>query len=324
MAINFRAFYRWALPGNYSEPGTDGEKVLHSLMLILDAYDQIQKDRLTARFPSYAGDSALALIGADRGIIRGRAETTAHYAARLIPWRYPRGHRVRGNAFALLEQISEYFGGGFEIYTIQDNGLDFIRAADGTESVGSAGDWDWDSTTVTTGPYRFWVVIDGTNLISPTPAYGDPTLYGGQHGDSANAVGHTGISADDVNAIRRMLRGRAWKPAGTRAMWAILSFDGTEVAPEGLYGKWSTNAAGNYVAARSSAYRYWALDPTALIYAGDPTAFPSSSNMPGGGTYAGDPTSFPTSSPLVSAPVYAGNPANFPRSAKLIDDGSIP
>lgn len=323
MAINFRAFYRWALPGNYSEPGTDGEKVLHSLMLILDAYDQIQKDRLMARFPSYAGDSALALIGADRRIIRGRAETSEHYANRLIPWRYPCGHRVRGNAFALLEQISEYFGGGFELHTIQQNQTVFRRAADGTETTDLPGGWDWDGEPESKWA-RFWVVIDGTNLITETPDYGDPLLYGGQLGDSSYAVGHEGISADDVNAIRRLFRGRAWKPAGTRAMWAILSFDGSEPLPEGQWGRWARDdGTGNYEAARPAIYRYWALDPTALLYAGGFSLFPSSSDMPGGGTYAGDPASFPASATF-NGVVYAGNPARFPASAKLIDDGSIP
>lgn len=323
MALNFRSLYKWFLPGSYHVEDTDGEKVLYSLALIEDAFDQMARDRVEARFPSRAGESALALIGADRGIIRGRAETEEHYAARLIPWRYPRGHRVRGNAVALLEQIWEYFGGGFELHTIQDNGLSFSRSDVGDEAVSNYGGWDWDSATVTTGPYRFWIVIDGTSLITATPDYGDPLLYGGQHGDSSYAIGHEGISADDVNAIRRLFRGRAWKPAGTRAMWACVSFDGTDPVPEGLYGRWSVNAAGNYAACRSPDYRYWALDPTALLYSGV-QVFPDSADLPGGGTYAGDPASFPLSAVEPGGFVYAGNPARFLVSAKLVDDGSIP
>lgn len=327
MALTFRALYKWLLPGNYWAEGTDGEKVLHSLTMVLDAADQIQRDRLMCRFPSYAGDSALTLIGADRGILRGRAETSEHYAARLLAWRYPRGHRVRGNPFAVLEQIAEYFGGGFELRTEQQNGLRFVRAADGTESTTTSTTWDWDSLTnpdATDEWARGWIAIDGSGLITETPDWGDPALYGGQHGDSAYALGHEGVSADDVNAIRKLFRGRAWKPAGTRAMWAVVSLDGTWPTPAGAWGRWATDNAGNYEAARSPDYRYWALDPTALTYAGDPAAYPLSADTPDGGNEGGDPTAFPTSAALVGAAAYGGNPAKFLGSARLVDDGSIP
>lgn len=328
MALNFRALYRWMLPGNYTDDDTDGGKVLHSLALIDDAFDQIHRDRVEARFPTYAGESALALIGADRQIPRGRAETAEHYKARLRAWRYPRGHRTRGSAFALLEQIWEYFGGGFKLRTEQINQQQWLRAADGTESTATVGGWDWDSLI---DPAwldkwaRFWVVVDGTSLIEPTPDFGDPDLYGGQLGDSSYALGHTGVSADDVNAIRRLFRGRAWKPAGTRAMWAVVSVAGVEPLPEGAYGRWARDDGfGNYEAARDNVnQRYWALDPTALLYSGDPEAFPLSSDMPGGGTYGGDPDTFPASATFDGV-AYTGNPDNFPASARLVDDGSIP
>jgi hypothetical protein len=327
MALNFRALFRWMLPGNYTAPDTDGEKVLYSLALVKDAFSQIYRDRFEARFPSRAGESALALIGADRAILRGRSETKEHYADRLIAWRSPRGHRVRGNGFALLEQISEYFGGGFDMYTEQTNGFRFHRAADGTESSDTGSSWDWDSDT---NPdwgaqwSRFWIVIDGTDLIAETPAYGDAALYGGGRNDSSYAIGHTGVSADDVLALRKLFRGRAWKPAGTRAMWAVVSLDGTVPVPEGYWGRWARVDGTHYEAARNDLFRYWALDPTALQYAGSANFYPSSADMVGGGTEAGDPTSFPATSTLPSGKVYGGNPASFPVSARLVDDGSIP
>lgn len=280
---------------------------------------------LEARFPTRAGDSALALIGADRQIPRGRAETSANYAQRLLAWRYPRGHRVRGNAFALLEQISAYFGGGFQLSTIDTNPLQYVRAADGTESAAIYGPpWNWDGPVVDNRWGRFWILIDGADLITETPDYGDPALYGGQLGDSAYALGHDGVSADDVNAIRRLFRGRTWNPAGTRAEWAIVSFGGADPAPDGTWGRWAKDdGTGNYVANRDTSFRYWALSPTVNVYAGDPEAFPTSSDMPGGGTYEGDHAVFPEDSSL-GAWTYGGNPSKFPASAKLVDDGSIP
>ena len=64
MAISFRSLFRWMLPGNYTAPGTDGEKVLYSIALIDDCFERIDRESLTCRFPSKAGESALALIGA--------------------------------------------------------------------------------------------------------------------------------------------------------------------------------------------------------------------------------------------------------------------
>ena len=89
----------------------DGGLVLQSLAQLQDDYAARARAALEMRFPSRAADDALAELGRDRAIPRGRTETSAHYAARLIAWRYPRGHRTRGSAFALLEQVSEYFGG---------------------------------------------------------------------------------------------------------------------------------------------------------------------------------------------------------------------
>jgi hypothetical protein len=327
IVIRFFRHSQHQLPGNYMTPGTDGPLVKFSLDRVLDAFDEMMRQRLIARFPSYAGDSALALLGAARGILRGRAELASHYAQRLISWRYPRGHRVRGSGFALLEQISEYFGGGFDLNTEQHNALQFHRAADGTESTATVGGWDWDSGSLPNWNdrwARFWVVIDGTDLISATPDFGDANLYGGQLGDSSYAVGHEGVSADDVIAIRKLFRGRAWKPAGTRAMWAIISINGTTPNPGGDYERWGRLNATNYEAARDYVnQRYWALDPTALLYAGDPTRFALTSDMPGGGNYGGDDTMFPASE-VFNGTTYAGNPDLFPTSAKLIDDGSIP
>lgn len=323
---NFRQIFKFLLPAHFTTG--EGELVLIALSAVKDIFLTRIRAGLEARFPTKAGPSANALTGADRGIIKGRSETDAHYANRLVSWRYPKGHRVRGNGPALLEQIWEYFGGGFALNTEQHNAKQWHRAADGTETVATVGGWDWDSATLEDWNdkwARFWIVIDGTTLIEAAPDFGDADLYGGSLGNSAYAVGHTGVSADDVIAIRKLFRGRAWKPSGTRAMWAIVSLNGTTPNPEGAYERWARDdGAGNFEAARDTVnQRYWALDPTAALYSGDPALFPISADMPGGGTYGGDATVFPASATF-NGTVYAGNPALFPTSARLIDDGSIP
>src|SRR6187549_1469002 len=104
-----RSIYKFLVPSWLS--AGDGGLVLDTLTDQIDDSVEKMRESLVARFPTYAQDDALTLIGQDRLIPRGRAETSEHYAQRLIAWRYPRGHRVRGSAFALLNQVSEYFGG---------------------------------------------------------------------------------------------------------------------------------------------------------------------------------------------------------------------
>src|SRR6187455_2560539 len=109
MARTFRQLFRWLVPSWLAGEGAttedepaehhDGEKVLLSLAVIKDAWLESLRQGLNARFPSRGPETALALIGRDHGIVRGRDETAAHYAERLIAWRYPRGHRVRGSAY---------------------------------------------------------------------------------------------------------------------------------------------------------------------------------------------------------------------------------
>jgi hypothetical protein len=299
MATNFRGLYKYMVPSWLYEG--EGEIVLHSLSLILDAATQRMRDGLTARFPVYAGDSALALIGRDRGIPRGRAETVAHYAARLTAWRYPRGHRTRGSAFALLEQVSEYFG-GIGCWTIDANLNRHVRTADGTEAYSYGYPWEWDTQPASNWS-RFWLVVDGPAM----PA--DPVF-------------------EDVRAIRALFYGAIpWRPAGTQPEWMILQDAfGDIVIPAGDdWSRWSVNVAGAQLPLRWYGNRYWSLDPEHNNeYAGNPANFAAETLMADGTTYAGgDPTSFPASATLPSGATYAGDPTSFPVLVRLVDDGDL-
>jgi hypothetical protein len=322
MAKTFRQVYKWLVPPFLLEG--EGALVLESLSAIVDSATQRLRSGLEARFPSYAGESALALIGRDRGIVRGRSETAEHYAARLIAWRYPRGHRVRGSAFALLEQFSEYFG-GVDCWTIDVRGSRHDRTAAGEESYSYGNAWDWDGEGATPNWGRFFVVLDLEGIASEQLEWSDPDLWGGAFGDPDYTIGQLGINHEDVLALRRMMTGRAWKPAGVRAEWVIVSLDGTEPTPDGTWLHWSRNVAGVQTPTRSAAHRYWSLSPAHNnVYAGDPDSFAETFPMLDGTTYDGDPTSFPTSFTLPGGSTYSGNPDNFPSSLQLVDDGDIP
>lgn len=327
MASRFRNIYKFLVPSWLSQD--DGDKVLYSLALIKDAAVERLRQGLEARMPTRASLSANELSGKSRGIPRGRSETNEHYAARLLRWRWPGGHRVRGSAWALLEQISEYFG-GVKISSIDTTGRRHVRTADGTESITSdPGDWlNWGSSARW---WRFWLFFEPNTEISvePQPDFGDPALWGGAIGTPGYSIGQVGLSVDDADGVKRLLRAPIpWRPEHTYGEWLVLSFGVDDIlpSPSSSWVHWSENVGGTQQATRDPSFRYWSLSPEINnTYAGDPTNFPEASdNVDGSGEYGGDPTSFPSSVVLPSGKVYVGDPTKFPASARLVDDGDAP
>lgn len=240
----------------------DGEKVFWALALIKDSFVERVRLGLEARFPSLAGPSAVKLIGADRIITRGRSESDASYVRRLKAWRYPRGHRVRGSAFALLTQVSNYFAedGAFFCWTIDRNENKHLNDETGAQSYEYGYSWNWDGAAATPRWARFWLVLEPVPEVTcePWPTFGEGTWGGGTLGEARDAgycIGQQGINRADALAVKRMLRGsHAWKPAGTRAEFAVVTFvDHNLNTPPVPDGNW-----GNYQG-RDPAYRYWNL-----------------------------------------------------------------
>lgn len=321
MAKTFADVVRFLVPSNIQ--GGDGAALLATIAQLQD--EQITRVRagLNARFPTRALDDTLALVGFDRGIPRGRSETSAHYAQRLLRWRAPRGHRVRGGAFALLEQLSEYFG-GVSSWLTDTHGQRFGRSASGVERHENGYAWTWDSRPSSDWA-RFWLVLDASAFAE---AHGTDAPAG-------EALGQTGLGFDDASAIRELVHGvRPWRPSGTLAEWLVIhlaspdtfdvsfddSFGGTEVHPATRWARWSYNDAGTQRAARDPALRYISLDPLRNnVYAGDQTNFPSAFEDATGGTITGDPASFPAW--VLTGPPLRGDPASFPAVLRLLDDG---
>lgn len=319
MASRFRQVFKWITPSWLSTG--DGERVLHSVTLLVDAMTERLRQGLEARMPSRAPVDALQLLGLDRCILRGRSETAEHYAARLVRWRYPRGHRARGSAYALLEQISEYFG-GLDAKAFSPRVTSY-RTAEGVES-STLATWTWDTQPASNWA-RFWLAIDGQALVQEQPDLGDPALWGGALGTTGTTIGQIGTSADDTRAIRSLLTNRAWRPAGTQPEWLMVTLNNTWPEPDATWERWSKIVAGVQRRTRGVAYRYWSLDPAHNnTPTGDPDNFCSGVYLPGGALYEGNPDSFPASTTLPSGAVYAGNPNSFPTSARLVDDGDLP
>lgn len=325
MATTFRQAVKWLVPSWLNDG--DGAAVMWVLAAMKDAFAERVRQSLDARFPSRTTASANALTGADRGIRKGRTETNEHYAQRLIRWRWPRGHRTRGNAFALLEQASEYFG-GVPCWTIDVRGNRYDRSAAGVETFSQGNAWNWDNVAAAPRWARGWLVLDLSELASAQPDFGDADLWGGELGDPDYSVGMQGVAANDAMAIRDLVRadgGRPWKPAGVRAEWAIVSLDGTEPEPDGTWLNWSRDVAGVRTPTRDPAFRYFSLSPTKNnLYAGDPDVFSETFTLLDGTTYDGDPDVFPASITMPDGSTYVGDPDNFPATIRLLDDGDVP
>lgn len=252
--MSFRtAFYKmvpsWLRQG-------EGELVLWSMNRLIDAYQTRLREGLTARFPSYAGDSALRLIGLDRGIIRGRSEPRSHYVARLKRWRWPRGHRTRGSAFALLEQIGEYWG--VETATFDVNRNLHARTADGVESHAYGVTWDWDGST--TRRYRFWVYLSPVPGMTSWGTWADFATEPGSWSVPTATWGQRLATADDAAAMRRLMQTPpVWKPGGTSIDYMVVALSTTVLLPAGGWGTYRGRAAA------PDTLRFWRIGPRNVI-----------------------------------------------------------
>lgn len=325
----------------------DGGKVLHSLALIKDKLVTRARGGLNARFPSRAGASALAMIAADRVILRGRSETSEHFAERLTRWRYPKQHRVRGGAFALLDQIVEYVGGA-RAYTLDKRANVHVRGASSMASTTYSRDAEgygynfatpitWDALPMPANWARFWVVLCASPQLpwlTATPNFSQATLWGGKVGTPGYSIGLAGWNPTDTANIRKLFRGKQqWRPAGTRAEWLIVQLtDWTgelAVTTGTTWGTWAVEVANILEPARSSSYRYISLSPEVNnIYAGDPTRWPVDPGLPtqgsvrlADGSLSNGVEAWASPVTLADGSTYVGNPERFPVFVQQPDDG---
>ena len=237
----FRTIWRFMIPGNFARG--DGELIQYTEGWFLDAFAETCRQTASLMFPSVAPSDALDKIGFDRAIPRGFAEPEASYRERLRAWRFPRGHRIRGNAVGLLEQISAVFGGAVEARTVDARGTEYLYGADGTSTVTRGVSWDWDGEALEPNWARFWIVlkIDGTTRNTTW----DESEAAGETWDESEAAGEAwdvlGIHYGQLQAVKRLAQvGRlSWTPAGRRPNTLVIWFDGeTYPVPEGDWQSW--------------------------------------------------------------------------------------
>lgn len=233
--------WRFMIPGNFHNG--EGELVQRTEGAFLNMFAEACRQTAWLMFPSRAPADALVKIGADRGIPRGFSEPADAYRERLRAWRYPRGHRIRGNATGLLEQIAAVFGGAVEAQTIDARGTRYTWGEDGGTTVERGVSWDWDGEALTPNWARFWVVLQVEGATFPgTWDEEDEDEWDTPEESWASDELHPGQLA----AVARLCRvGRlSWTPAGRRPIYCVIWFDGeTYPAPDGTWDEWTNRPA---------------------------------------------------------------------------------
>lgn len=231
----FRTIWRFLVPGWLS--AGEGELVQYVEGLFLDAFAERCAQSPYLMLPSVAPDDALDRIGSDRAIPRGFAEPEGSYRERLIRWRFPRGHRVRGNASGLLEQISAVFGGTANVQTIDARGTRYTAGTDGPERGVT---WDWDGAGLTPLWARFWIYLDPAD-VAPWPSF-DDGAWGGVVDNPEVCHDMQGVHPGQIAAVVRLCRvGRlSWTPAGRLPVYLVTDVNGSGFpAPTGDWDEWA-------------------------------------------------------------------------------------
>lgn len=233
---------RWLSTGNAAA-------LLRSFGSMFDELLVQLKEGKKASFPEYAPDDALGLIGNDRRILKGPAETNANYRPRLV--RAIDSHRVQGSGFELLRQLAGFLSGqGNPPIRLVSNRAtwheyDWTNGTITKTKVGT--NWNWDDNTARW--HRGWVIIDSSNgPFGPGPNFGDPA--GGTFDDGA--VFGSDATEQEVQSIQRLVQ--EWKPKNVHVTRIIVTYDAllfrrTNTGapnPIGQYGDsaaWDTNAS---------------------------------------------------------------------------------
>jgi hypothetical protein len=230
--------------------GPVGQRFRYSMSVLYDALSDAAGYANLARFPLHAPFDALPLLGADRQIVQGFAESNASYANRLVQWLDL--WRAAGSPMGvLLAVLSLFLPTSVRVRTVDNssnwNTYDYganpfpIGAAVPTPPtyVKGASNWDWDGNT--TPWWRAWVIVYVQAMgWTIGPHWGD----GGHWGDPGRLWGITGPQASQLATLRAVVK--QWKPAHSWVLNIILTtndarFDpaqpaGGGINPDGTWG----------------------------------------------------------------------------------------
>jgi hypothetical protein len=196
-----------------------GGRLLYAIGVQLDVLADMALAAVTLRWPQAGNPEALAAIGSDRKIPRGRAEASATYIVRLRRWLDD--HRTRGGPYAMLAQLHAFWAvAPFVIVLAYALGTRYTMPTDGSVTMarGPGG-----------GPWpRWWLWYNWPTVVHSDGIWSDPGAW------SDGGVWDSDLSADDVADIR--LVPTAWNAAHCTGQVVLIS-PGAELwdYPDGLW-----------------------------------------------------------------------------------------
>lgn len=234
---------------------TTGFKYIYVFGLMCDLLIQFALEGIRAKFPSLAPSEALSVIGRDRRIRRGLAESDASFLARLLLWLD--SWRRAGSAYAMLEQLKAYLGVAGTIRIVNANGTWWTLKLDGTferKVTLPTKNWNWDNNAALWA--RFWVVLYAADYgWTRDGTWGDGATWG----DNGMGWGLSNLSWQSVLDLRGIIA--EWKSAESVCKHVIISFDAAypdpnaaagAPMPDGTWGYFYKNSAGAAVSARDA------------------------------------------------------------------------
>ena len=234
-----------------------GERLMYSAGLGVDLVAEKSLQAIRARMPGKGDPSALPILGADRRIRRGFAETDESYAGRLSgafdSW------QIAGTARGKMEQLAGYLSPEQVVFRQVSNSSAWdTLAIDGSYShtLASPANWDWDGDS--TSWWRFWVILyPPASLWVTEGTWGDGQLWGdgGTWGTTA--------TTEQIASLKAIVAD--WRAAHAVPLWLVIAFDPASFdpagapgapLPDGTWGTWGTDVAGVRVPSRLATARY--------------------------------------------------------------------
>ena len=231
-------------------------RLLYAIATQFDACIDWAVYGLKARYPSLAPSDALPVLGRERGIRRGFAETLTAYATRLVLWLISR--KFKGNAYALMDQLAGYLAGySVVIRVVNMNGHWWTRNADGTRThhVEGSSNWLWDGFT--TAYSRYWVIV-----YPPADLWVSRTWGGGQLWGQADCTWGSTATPEQIATLQAITD--EWNPPHASCYGTLLALDPSSFGPtgsgtgfpDGTWYAWHKDAAGVAVENRLQTARY--------------------------------------------------------------------
>lgn len=248
--------------------GPYGSRLMYSIGLVLDAMGDLIIDGVAARLPGIGTVDALDEIGSDREIIRGPAESDDSYAARLTRAFDDWAHA--GSPNSRMSQLQAYLTPVLPLMrnVFVDNDTPQTAVwhelpagdpdGDVTVTKVSPTNWDWDGNAAEY--WRFYPIIDATDVWVTDGTWADSGTWddGGTWDSTA--------TPEEVATIRLIVN--QWRAAQAHCQWIIVAFDPADFSPSnlmppsgsspnGTWGHWGRDDAGNRVIARDETASYW-------------------------------------------------------------------